>query len=155
MSDGITQIQYTRADFEEHCFQQFGEGRDPDPCPVCLRTGFYGPRIADPDKRFRQCRFCGFTQHADGPVVTYVPTAHRCKDWPIVARAPYLWWMSPDATSYRCGYCRETVQVEAVRVARPVDDENHPWQRVPQGKNRFYYSRFWENWQVTKGRVFL
>jgi hypothetical protein len=155
MPDGTTVGTYSQADFEEECFEQFGEGRDPEPCPVCERVGFYAPRIVDPDGRFRQCRFCGFTQHVEGPALTYVPIRHDCSDWPECARAPYLWWIPPEQETFRCAYCGESVSVADAIVPRPVDDKDHPWWRVPQGKKRFYYRRFWENWEVTKGRVHL
>jgi len=146
---------YSLADWEDDCFHMFGEGRDPEPCPECGRTAFYGPRILDPDRRFRQCRFCGFTQDVAGEPVFYVPTRHDCQSWPTCARAPYLWWVDPDLASYRCPYCKEDVEVKAATVRRPVDDKEHPWWRVPQNRKRFYYLRFWENWEITKGRVHL
>jgi hypothetical protein len=146
---------YARQDWDDECFAVFGEGRDPRPCPVCAHTGFYGPRITAPDRHYRQCRFCGFTQDVGGEPETYVPTAHACLKWPTCARAPYLWWVPAGTDSYRCTFCGEQVAVADARVVRPVDDPDHPWWRVPQGRNRFYYQRFWENWPVTQGRTFV
>jgi hypothetical protein len=40
-------------------------------------------------------------------------------------------------------------------VKRPVDDAEHPWWKVPQGRKRSYYIRFWDNWEFTKGRSFM
>lgn len=154
-TSGATAPRYTLADWEDDCFHMFGEGRDPQPCPECGRTAFYGPRILDPDKRFRQCRFCGFTQHVDTDPRIYLPTRHDCAEWPSCARAPYIWWVEPEQSAYRCPYCGEEVDVATATVERPVDDQDHPWWRVPQNRKRFYYLRFWENWELTKGRVHL
>jgi len=72
-----------------------------------------------------------------------------------VARAPYVWWLPPEKESYVCPFCEERVSIDETRVAAPIDDPSHPWWKVPQRRTRFYYSRFWENWPFTKGRVFL
>ncbi len=141
--------------WEEECFRAFGEGRPPAPCPACDRTGFYGPRFLDPDRRYRQCRFCGFTQDVDTAPTRYLPTVHQCDAWPECARAPYIWWVAPDTEAYRCAFCQGQVDVAISQVTPPFDDADHPWWRVPQDRKRFYYLRFWENWEVTKGRVHL
>jgi hypothetical protein len=142
--------------WDEDAFAAFAEGRDPTPCPACGRVGFYGPRVAGPTGvRLRACRFCGFYQVAGGPPARAHPTAHGCPDWPEIARARYVWWAAPDETSYLCPFCQETVQVGDHATGVPSEDPNHPWWRVPQGKTRFYYARFWENWPFTRGRVFL
>jgi hypothetical protein len=72
-----------------------------------------------------------------------------------VARAPYIWWLAPDADSYHCPFCDKQVTLAESRIESPSDQPSHPWWKVPQGRNRFYYARFWENWPYTKGRVFL
>lgn len=146
---------YTREKWDDECYAVFGEGRDPAPCPRCGRTGFYGPRIEDPDHRFRQCRFCGFTQKIGEAGDTYRPSIHGCDPWPQAARAPYIWWVAPNVASYACPFCRARAIVSKTLTTRPVDDPTHPWWRVPQRRDRFYYLRFWENWTVTKGRAFL
>ncbi len=151
----LQDLAYTQADWDDECFANFGEGRDPAPCPACGRTGFYGPRIEDPDRRYRACRFCGFTQDVDGAAQRYRPTAHDCAPWPTCAKAPYLWWVAPGVASYTCPFCRERAVVSKCLVSAPVDDSNHPWWKVPQRRNRAYYVRFWENWDPTKGRVYL
>jgi hypothetical protein len=71
------------------------------------------------------------------------------------AKAPYIWWVAPDVESYLCPFCGKRTSVAEATVLRPVDDAEHPWWRVPQGRSRYYYIRFWENWEVTKGRVHL
>ncbi len=146
---------YTQEDWDSECFLNFGEGRDPGPCPGCERVGFYGPRFEEPDRRYRGCRFCGFTQAVDGPPQWYRPVVHNCEGWPTIAKAPYIWWIAPGVTSYPCPYCSHKASVAECAITPPSDDPHHPWWRVPQGRNRSYYVRFWENWEATKGRVYL
>ena len=146
---------YSLEQWDEDCFVAFGEGRDPSPCPDCGRTGFYGPRIDSADRRYRQCRFCGFTQIVDEEATRYEPIVHGCGAWPECARAPYIWWVPSNVAEVNCPYCHARISVDTVRVVAPVRDRTHPWWRVPQGRSRPYYLRFWENWAVTKGRVHL
>jgi len=146
---------YTAAEWEEECMASFGEGRDPGPCPDCGRTGFYGPRIDATDRHYRQCRFCGFTQMVGEEPIQHQPTVHGCAEWPVCARAPYVWWVRGDVESYLCPFCGKRVSVADATIPRPVDDPSHAWWKVPQHRNRFYYVRFWENWEVTRGRVHL
>ncbi len=148
-------VAYTMDDWDNECFEAFGEGRDPQPCPDCKRTGFYGPRIDPTERRYRQCRFCGFTQMVGGSPIQHVSTVHGCTAWVEAAKAPYIWWVAPDVESYLCPFCGKRTSVAEATVLRPVDDAEHPWWRVPQGRSRYYYIRFWENWEVTKGRVHL
>lgn len=148
-------LDYLQADWDSECFFNFGEGRDPTPCPTCSRTGFYGPRFAEPNSRYRACRFCGFSQNVDGPPQWYRPVVHACTPWPTCAKAPYLWWIAPGQASFECPYCHETAEVSAFVVRAPADDHHHPWWKVPQHRRRSYYLRFWENWDSTKGRVYL
>jgi len=151
----LPELPFSRADWEAACYVAFGEGRDPATCPDCGRTGFYGPRIEEPDRRYRQCRFCGFTQEVDSPPQRYRPTVHRCAHWPSCAHTPYIWWVAPKVAAYRCPFCRGRVIVSKALVRRPADDPRHAWQHVPQRKSRFYYAEFWSNWEYTKGRVEL
>jgi len=141
--------------WDAEAFAAFGEGRNPSPCPECGRTGFYGPRLDVAERRYRQCRFCGFTQGVGEAPVRYRAVVHECAVCPSCARAPYLWWVSPGVSAWTCPFCDEWVDPGAAEVLRPVEDEKHPWWRVPQHRSRFYYSRFWSNWPVTHGRVFL
>ncbi|HEX9692302.1 MAG TPA: hypothetical protein VGA22_09420 [Gemmatimonadales bacterium] len=146
---------YTPKDWDAEAYRNYGEGRNPAPCPVCRRTGFYGPRVVAPDYRYRQCRFCGFTQEAGGAPTEFRPIVHDCKDWPVVAKAPYTWWVSLNETTFHCPFCQAHAEIEQVAVAPPVRDSAHPWWKVPQHRTRFYYARFWDNWDYTKGRAFL
>lgn len=148
-------LPFTRADWETACWAAFGEGRAPSPCPVCHRTGFYAPRFEEPERRFRQCRLCGFTQEVEHMPERYRATVHDCATWPQCARAPYVWWLKPRVASYRCPYCGERVIVSRVLIPPPSDDPKHPWQRVPQRKDRFYYKQFWARWSCSRGRAEL
>lgn len=148
-------LTYQQGDWDNECFLNFGEGRDPSPCLACGRTGFYGPRFEEPDRRYRACRFCGFTQNVDGPPQWYRPIVHACDTWPTCAKAPYIWWVAPGIASFSCPFCHEPAKVSEFLVRAPADDPHHPWWKVPQHQRRVYYVRFWENWQPTKGRVYL
>jgi hypothetical protein len=148
-------LTYSAAQWEEECLASFGEGRDPAPCPDCGRTGFYGPRIDATERHYRQCRFCGFSQMVGEAPVRHRPTVHGCQEWPDCARAPYVWWVSQEVESYLCPFCGKRVRVDQATVPRPVDDPSHAWWKVPQHRKRSYYLRFWENWDVTRGRVHL
>ncbi|HET7038318.1 MAG TPA: hypothetical protein VFH97_00430 [Gemmatimonadales bacterium] len=148
-------VPYTQAAWDDEAFMLFAEGRDPTACPSCGRIGFYGPRVGGDGTRLRACRFCGFLQVVNQPPNRAVPAAHHCPTWPEVAKAPYVWWLAPGVTSYHCPFCDEQVTLEESRVTAPSDEPSHPWWKVPQGRSRFYYARFWENWPYTKGRVFL
>ena len=161
-SSKMPKLQYTEADWEEDSYGLFVEGIDPEPCPECGRTGFYGPRAADPGLKFRECRFCGFHQRVGEDPIWLRPVVHQCDDWPECAKAPYVWWVHPDVKRFSCPFCGQEPDVEArnvftrgVLAERPVDDEDHPWRKVPQNRPNTYYQRFWENWEFTKGRVIL
>jgi hypothetical protein len=151
----LPHLPFSRADWDAACFAAFGEGRAPTPCPDCGRTGFFGARIEEPDRRYRQCRFCGFTQDVDRPPQRFRPTVHACREWPQAAKASYLWWVAPGVASYRCPFCGDRVIVSQAAVPRPVDDRRHPWWMVPQRKSRFYYTEFWGHWAYSRGRVEL
>ena len=148
-------VPYTNADWDEETFAVFAEGRDPSACPRCGRTGFYGPRVSDSVGRHRSCRFCGFFQRVDGEVEQATPVVHGCDAWPTVARAPYVWWLEPGDTGFTCLFCQADVSADDAATTSPLDNDDHPWWKVPQQRTRFYYARLWENWPFTKGRVFL
>jgi len=61
----------------------------------------------------------------------------------------------PEVESYLCPFCSKRVPVAEAAIAPPAEDPTHPWWKVPQDRARAYYQRFWENWDVTKGRVHL
>ncbi len=158
----VETLEYTMQDWEDESYQLFVERADPQPCPKCGKTGFYGPRAADPGIKYRACRFCGLWQAVDGEPEQYRPTAHGCEEWPDCARAPYIWWVRPDAKGYTCPFCRQDVNVvshnsfmRGVLILSPMENLDHSWLKVPQNRTYSYYLRFWENWACTKGRVIL
>lgn len=153
---------YTVREWEDATYAMAAERADPEPCPRCNRTGFYGPRAMDHGKKFRQCRFCGFLQDVGKAPVQLRPVAHACDEWPQVADAPYIWWIDPDEKWYTCPYCHKKAPVESTNpfmkgaeVKAPADDPDHPWRNVPQGASYATYLRFWERWPITTGRVVL
>jgi hypothetical protein len=148
-------VAYTPRAWEEEAFSLFAEGRDPQPCPKCGWTGFYGPRVGHDGVRYRACRFCGLYQEVNAAPAVADPAVHACSMWPEIARAPYVWWVPPGQESFHCPFCDTDAVLAESRIPIPAADANHPWWRVPQKRTRFYYSRFWENWPFTKGRVFL
>jgi len=90
------------------------------------------------------------------------PVVHGCSGWPEVAKAPYVWWTSPSDKWFTCPFCQQRAPVDApnaflkgVRVKSPLEERDHAWWRVPQGRPYAFYLRFWENWAFTKGRVVL
>lgn len=147
--------EYTVSDWEAESYAVFAEGGDPLPCPECGRTGFYGPRFVEPDRKIRSCRFCGFWQRVGDAPQQFVPTAHDCDEWPECSRAPYIWWTAPSINSYPCPYCRGTVVVAASLVSVPNDDPDHPWWKIPQGRSQSFYQRLWKNWPCSAGRTVL
>ena len=155
-------LQYTEREWEDESYSLFGERTDPRPCPECGRTGFFGPRAADPGLKFRCCRFCGFSQIVGEEPVRLLPVVHACADWPVCAKAPYVWWVQRNQKRFVCPFCgRESELIgrnvfkPGVLVDGPSDLRDHPWWKVPQNRSYGYYERFWENWAFTKGRVVL
>jgi hypothetical protein len=146
---------YHRQEWDEESYALFAEGGDPGACPDCGRTGFYGPRFADPEERFRDCRFCGFFQMVDVPARRYVPTAHDCETWPEVSQVPYIWWVSPDLDAFDCPFCTEPILVDSATVPSPIDTPKHPWWKIPQGRSQPFYQRLWRNWAWSTGRTIL
>jgi len=155
-------LEFTEADWDQESYELFGERMDPRPCPKCGRTGFFGPRAADPGLKFRSCRFCGFSQEVNCDPVQFLPVVHSCDDWPVCAKAPYVWWVHPSEERFTCPFCGRDSDVRSRNVftpgvlsASPAETEDHAWHKVPQGRPYSYYLRFWENWEFTRGRVIL
>jgi hypothetical protein len=137
---------YTLAAWEASIAALYGQRGAPSPCPHCRRTGFYGPRQAQGRTRqYRLCRFCGFEQEVGGPAVMLVASVHGCPEWRAIAGAPYIWWVRPDEASYRCPYCRASVDVERARVPPPFQDPAHAWWKVPQGMSHDESLAYWES----------
>ena len=155
-------LQYSETQWDEDSFRLFGERMDPEACPKCGRTGFFGPRAADPGVKFRCCRYCGFNQVIGEEPVQMLPVVHKCADWPVCAKAPYVWWVHPEDRKFTCPFCGRDSDIHgrnvfapSLLVDSPSESENHPWRKVPQNQSYAYYLRFWENWDFTKGRVVL
>lgn len=152
---------FTEQDWEDALYAQAAECADPEPCPHCNRTGFYGPRALGSIKA-RSCRFCGFFQQVDMAPTRYRPVAHHCPNWPEVAGAPYLWWIPADERFFTCSYCKQKAAVEggnafvkSALAKAPTDDPSHPWWKIEQNKDYKFYYDYWESWPVTKGRAVL
>lgn len=157
-----TVTEYTEAHWDEDSYLLFVERADPLRCPSCGITGFYGPRAADQGLKFHSCRFCGFYQEVGGMPAQFLPVVHGCDDWPVVAKAPYVWWVPPGTDRFSCPFCSRNADVRGQNVfkrgvlaERPAEIADHPWRKVPQDRDYGYYLRFWENWDFTKGRVVL
>lgn len=118
-------------------------GEPPRPCPRCGRSGFYGPRRASPEEKYRACTFCGLWQVAGGEEATATPWAHGCDPWPRVAGAPLVEWAPPGAVTASCPTCGARVRVAKNRVTSPADDREHPWWRVPQEMSAVDSLVFW------------
>lgn len=119
------------------------EGGEPQPCPECGRTGFYGPRRASPKERYRACTFCGFRQPVGAAPVRDQAWSHGCDRWPRVAGAPLVEWAPADAETIPCPYCGGRTDVKTHRVTAPAEDEEHPWHRVPQNLSSVEYLKYW------------
>jgi hypothetical protein len=121
---------------------------DPEPCPLCRRTGFYGPRgnrTPGPDAR-RACKFCGFWQHVGQAAFLAVPTVHDCAKWPVILGALEAWWELPEKVTFDCPM--PTCGAKALRVAErrvepPIENRRHPWWSVPQHRSYIEYRAFW------------
>lgn len=151
---------YSAEDWEQASYALLAERRDPEHCPSCGLTGFYGPRARDDTPKFRECRFCGFYQEVGQQPTRRQPVAHNCDKWPEVAGAPYVWWVAADQRSYHCSFCDNAAVIETSNVfakgsgiVAPSDDPHHPWWHVPQDQSYSFYYKYWEQWPSTKGRV--
>ncbi|MBI4499676.1 MAG: hypothetical protein HY700_00805 [Gemmatimonadetes bacterium] len=118
-------------------------GANPQSCPQCTRTGFYGPRKNRAERKYRACRFCGFWQVVGRNPEQYRASVPRCHGWPQAAGAPYLWWAAPGEESYACEHCGHLVDVQATLIDAPAQDRSHPWWNVPQNLTQAEYTRYW------------
>jgi hypothetical protein len=144
---------YTVADWDQAYLAVFGSREPPPHCPGCGRIGFYGPRKADDDRRYTLCKFCGFYQEPGADSIQCRATVHDCTSWPVVAGAPYVWWVQPNETEYHCPNCGSLVDVGAATVARPADDTTHPWWHVPQNLTFDQAAAFW--FEQGEARIYL
>ena len=151
---------YTEEAWEEASYALLAERRDPEHCPSCGLTGFFGPRARDDTPKFRECRFCGFHQEVGQQPTRRRPVNHDCNQWPEVAGARYVWWVAPDERWFHCSFCDQRAPVESSNVfskgsgiVAPSDDPQHPWWHVPQDQSYSFYYDYWGQWPSTKGRV--
>ncbi len=135
-------LTYSEDDWQEEK-QQLEAGADPGACPVCGRTGFYGPRDDEAGRRYRMCSFCGLLQNVGEAPTQLQPCVHSCGEVGTVAGAESITWVEPGKTYYGCPGCGREAEVEASLVIGPADDPDHPWRRVPQGLRQPEYVRFW------------
>ncbi len=152
---------FTEEDWEDASYALLAERADPEHCPSCGLTGFYGPRALDDAPKFRECRFCGFYQQVGQQCSRRRPVAHDCDNWPEVAGAPYVWWVAADVRWYHCTFCdnprvpvaTSNVFSKGSGIVAPSDDPQHPWWHVPQDQSYAFYYKYWNQWPSTKGRV--
>jgi hypothetical protein len=118
---------------------------NPEPCRVCGRSGFYGPRgdrAAGPE--YRCCKFCGFWQRVGEESFVAIPTVHRCGNWPTILGAAQPWWEVPEHTAFDCPCCGVVgLRIADWLVGVPRDERAHPWWGVPQGRTQDEYRTFW------------
>ncbi len=146
-------LTYNEADWESEK-RQLDAGVDPGACPICERTGFYGPRDDGAGRRFRQCVYCGLLQNVGEAPMQLRACVHDCGAVATVAGAPMITWVEPDKNFYTCDGCGREVDVDVNLATGPLDDSEHPWRRVPQGLSQREYVRFWLT-SGAPGRTFL
>ena len=116
--------------------EELRSGGDPPPCPRCGRRGFYAPRFAEPDRRYRACKFCGLWQNVGKPpheIIRYEchqhPDGSEVADW----KEPHESWDCPS-----CG--RHFTPEES--VPWPSERPDHNWREWPLRGSQEEYSRF-------------
>jgi len=153
---------YTEEDWDDAMYALVAERKPPQPCPSCKRTGFYGPRARDGGAQHHSCRFCGFYQEVNGPAMRLMPVSHDCEKWPQVAKSSYLWWVMPGEQWFTCPYCKQRLAVKATNpfmksaeAPMPLDHPDHGWWNVPQNMEYKQAYRYFQQWEQTKGQVFI
>lgn len=146
-------LRYSEADWQSER-QQLDAGSDPGVCPICERTGFYGPRDDGAGRRYRKCVYCGLLQNVGEAPVQLRACVHDCGAVPTVAGTPMITWVEPDKNFYTCDGCGREVDVDVNLATGPADDPGHPWRSVPQGLSQREYVRFWLA-HGAPGRTFL
>lgn len=111
---------------------QLGLGTANLPCPNCNTLGFYGPRIypkppAEPNRKYRACKFCGLWQDVsgypgtkkEGKLFYCIPI--RCSN-PACKTFQYTESNLSKPCEKECGgICKEDKW--------PVDDPDHEWHK--------------------------
>lgn len=114
------------------------QGSDPQPCPWCKRRGFYAPRLADGDRKYRVCKFCGTSQDVGKDPCKLIryecqhPDGSEVADWKRRGEP----WVCPITG---CG--REYGPEES--VSWPNDDLGHWWGTAPESGTQADYEAFW------------
>lgn len=135
-------LTYSEDDWQSET-QQLDAGADPGACPICGRTGFYGPRDDGTGRRFRQCTYCGLRQNVGEAPSQLRACLHDCGSVPTVAGTPMITWVEAEKNFYTCVGCGREVDVDVNLATSPADDPDHPWRLVPQGLSQRAYLRFW------------
>lgn len=112
-------------------------GAEPPECPQCLRRGFYAPRFAAPNRRYRACKFCGFWQDVGKPPQKIVRFECHHPDGTAVAD-----WKEP-TESWTCPKCRRAFS-PGEAVPWPADNPSHSWNNTPQRGSQADYVAYWE-----------
>ena len=123
---------YTKSDWdrENNALVQRG---DPQPCPMCRRTGFYSPRYAEdrlPSPKYRACKFCGFWQNVQMAPHDIIRYECHVADW----KEPHEDWTCPK--------CQKRYTPD-YSVRWPADNRHHSWWRVPQRESQAFYLDYW------------
>lgn len=153
LSEWRTPASYSEADWCADTAHR-DSGGDNHPCLQCGRRGFYGPRDDKRGRHYRLCKYCGLLQNVDDEPVQCISTAHCCAEWPHVAGAPYIWWVTPAEATYRCDCCGQSVDVASARISGPAEDPHHPWATLPDLIDQTTASPFWAR-HGQPGRVYL
>ncbi len=127
------QLSYTLLDWQDE-LQALRANGDPPPCPCCSRRGFYEPKLAEPNRRYRACKFCGFWQDVDESpreVIRYEcqGPGHWVADWKVPTK------------KWTCS-CGKTYSLDQ-RVPWPADDPTHRWNQAPASGTQEDFRRFW------------
>lgn len=141
-SEKVLQPSYTLEDWQRE-LQTLQANGDPPPCPRCRRRGFYEPKWAPPDRRYRACKFCGFWHDVGKSPREIIRYECRSADhWAADWKAP--------TESWTCSVCGRTYSPEQ-RVPWPVDDPTHWWNEAPASGTQEDFRRFWSERRIQSG----
>jgi hypothetical protein len=113
------------------------------PCVQCQREGFYGARLADGDRRYWLCKFCGYYREVGKQPVQLRATAHRCANQYRVLGELYVQWVQAHEDPLICQSCNHRVSVAEASITRPIDNKSHAWWQFPQGLSTDQAIEFW------------
>jgi hypothetical protein len=128
-------ISYTEAEWRaEHA--ELKKGGDPSPCPWCDRHGFYAPRWAEGNRKYRMCKFCGVSQDVGEQPRKLI--RYECRHTNGSVRAGW----KPQDELWKCQTCDAVLSPDQ-SVAWPIDDPKHPWRAAPEKGTQAEYQAFW------------